>query len=242
MAKHLTRPPVPAAESIKSEMSEVLSRAHATELAKMRLSYSRESLTESQVNPDPILQFQEWFQQAAVAGLPEPNAMTLATVSLTGQPSARVVLLKGLQESDFIFYTNYESRKGRELAENPHAALVFYWPELERQVRVEGSVRRVSSGQSDDYFASRPKGSRLSAWASEQSAPVTGREELENRLSQLERQFEGTEAVPRPPHWGGYALRPESIEFWQGRQDRLHDRLVYQRAAGGSWIRSRLAP
>lgn len=241
MAKHLTRPPLPAAESMKSQMSEASSGARAIELAKMRLSYSRESLTESQANPDPIVQFQEWFQQAAAA-LTEPNAMTLATVSPAGQPSARVVLLKGLEEGDFIFYTNYESRKGRELDENPRAALVFHWPELERQVRVEGSVRRVSSGQSDAYFASRPRGSRLSAWASEQSAPVTGREELEDRLSRLERRFEGAEAVPRPPYWGGYALRPESIEFWQGREDRLHDRLVYLRAAGGAWIRSRLAP
>jgi pyridoxamine 5'-phosphate oxidase len=227
---------------MKSQMNDASSQARAIELARMRLSYSRESLTESQAHPDPVLQFQEWFQQAAAAGLPEPNAMTLATVSSAGQPSARMVLLKGLEEGDFIFYTNYESRKGRELAENPLAALVFHWPELERQVRVEGSVRRVSSGQSDAYFASRPKGSRLSAWASEQSAPVTGREQLENRLSQLEQQFEGAEAIPRPPYWGGYALRPESIEFWQGRADRLHDRLVYQRAAGGSWIRSRLAP
>jgi pyridoxamine 5'-phosphate oxidase len=218
------------------------SRAQAAELAEMRLSYRRESLTEAQANPDPILQFQHWFQQAVEAGLIEPNAMTLATVSASGRPSARVVLLKGMEEGDFVFYTNYESRKGRELADNPHAALVFYWPELERQARVEGRVRKVSKEQSEAYFKTRPKGSRLSAWASAQSMPVTGREEFENSLRQLERQYEATESVPRPPHWGGYALRPESIEFWQGREDRLHDRLIYRRARGRSWVRDRLAP
>lgn len=214
----------------------------AAELPNMRVSYASQGFTEEQANPDPFVQFEDWFAKATEAAIPEPNAMALATVSRDGRPSVRMLLLKGLESGEFLFYTNYESRKGRELAENPHAALVFYWAELERQVRVEGRVRQLSSEQSDAYFASRPKGSRLTAWVSAQSQPVRSREEIETRLCQMEREFEGVESVARPSYWGGYALRPDSIEFWQGRPDRLHDRLVYTAQPDGSWSRTRLAP
>ena len=166
--------------------------------------------------------------------------MTLATATPDGRPSARVVLLKGFDERGFVFYTNYEGRKGEELEENPYCALVFYWAELERQVRVEGRVSRVPKRESDEYFGSRPRGSRLGAWASEQSRPVGGREVLEERLRVLEAEYEARE-VPRPPFWGGYRVEPEVIEFWQGRENRLHDRLVYRRSGGG-WGRERLQP
>lgn len=214
----------------------------AARLPGMRITYERQNLTEEQAGPDPFALFEDWFARAAAAGIPEANAMTLATVSAAGRPSARVVLLKGLEAGEFVFYTSYNSRKGRDLAENPYAALVFYWAELERQVRAEGRVRRVSPEQSDAYFASRPKGSRLSAWASAQSQPLRSREEIEDRLRRLEREYADHDSVPRPPHWGGYALLPDTIEFWQGRPDRLHDRLAYQRAPEGGWQRTRLSP
>jgi pyridoxamine 5'-phosphate oxidase len=208
--------------------------------ARLRKEYTRAGLAESDANPDPIAQFRRWFDDALAAGLREPNAMTLATATPDGRPSARVVLLKGFDERGFVFYTNYEGRKGEELEENPYCALVFYWAELERQVRVEGRVSRVPKRESDEYFGSRPRGSRLGAWASEQSRPVGGREVLEERLRALEAEYEARE-VPRPPFWGGYRVEPEVIEFWQGRENRLHDRLVYRRSGGG-WGRERLQP
>ena len=208
--------------------------------ALLRKEYTRAGLAESDVSPDPIEQFRRWFDDALAAGLREPNAMTLATATPDGRPSARVVLLKGFDERGFVFYTNYEGRKGEELEENPYCALVFYWAELERQVRVEGRVSRVPKRESDEYFGSRPRGSRLGAWASEQSRPVGGREVLEERLRVLEAEYEARE-VPRPPFWSGYRVEPEVIEFWQGRENRLHDRLVYRRSGGG-WGRERLQP
>jgi pyridoxamine 5'-phosphate oxidase len=209
-------------------------------VARLRKEYTRAGLTESAADPDPIVQFRRWFDEVLAADLHEPNAMTLATATPEGRPSARIVLLKGFDERGFVFYTNYEGRKGEELEANPRCALVFYWGELERQVRVEGSASRVPEGESDEYFGSRPRGSRLGAWASEQSRPVDGRDVLEERLRDLEAEYEGRE-VPRPPFWGGYRVEPYSIEFWQGRENRMHDRLVYRRS-GGSWRRERLQP
>ena len=208
--------------------------------ARLRREYTRAGLRESDAASDPIEQFRSWFEEALAARLHEPNAMTLATATHDGRPSARVVLLKGFDERGFVFYTSYEGRKGGELATNPNCALVFYWGELERQVRVEGRASRISEVASDEYFGSRPRGSQLGAWASEQSRPVEHRGALEERLRSLEVEYEGRE-VPRPPFWGGYSVEPEVIEFWQGRENRLHDRLVYRRS-GGSWRRERLQP
>ncbi len=210
-------------------------------VADLRNEYTRAGLDETNLRPDPLAQFRGWFEDALAAGLHEPNAMTLATATPGGRPSARVVLLKGFDERGFVFYTNYEGRKGEELGRNPRAALVFYWGELERQVRIEGRASRVPERESDAYYASRPRGSRLGAWASEQSRPVEGREVLESRLRALEREYEGRE-VPRPPFWGGYRVEPEAVEFWQGRQNRLHDRIVYRRRGAGGWEIERLQP
>jgi pyridoxamine 5'-phosphate oxidase len=209
-------------------------------LSDLRKEYIRAGLDESDADPDPIEQFRKWFDEALAADLHEPNAMTLATATPDGKPSARIVLLKGFDARGFVFYTNYEGRKGRELAENPRAALVFYWGELERQVRVEGHVWRVLEEESDAYYASRPRGSRLGAWASAQSRSVERRELVEERLRELEREYTGRE-VPRPPFWGGYRVEPEEIEFWQGRENRLHDRLVYRWSSDG-WRIERLQP
>lgn len=209
-------------------------------IADLRLNYTRQQLNESEVDPDPIRQFQIWFEQAVSAQLPEPNAMTLATASREGVPSARIVLLKGVDPRGFVFYTNYESRKGRELADNPRAALVFLWNVLERQVRIEGTVERVSDQETDAYFHSRPLESQLGAWASNQSQVIPGRPVLEQRFQALKQTYQNQE-VPRPPHWGGYRVIPHLIEFWQGRPNRLHDRLCY-RLEGTRWVIERLAP
>lgn len=209
-------------------------------LAELRKDYARGSLDESTVDPDPIRQFHLWFQQALDARLPEPNTMTLATADAHGQPSARILLIKGVDERGFVFYTNYESRKGRDLAANPQASLLFYWIELERQVRVEGRVERTSDEESDAYFASRPLGSRIGAWASEQSREIPGRALLDAQEKAFAERFGAH--PPRPPHWGGYRLVPGTIEFWQGRPSRLHDRILYSRETDGRWRIARLSP
>jgi len=211
----------------------------------MRREYSRTGLQRADLDSDPIAQFRKWFDQAtrARSGI-EPldaNAMTLATADRQGRPSARIVLLKGLDERGFVFFTNYESRKGCELEENPQAALVFHWADLERQVCVAGKVAKVPLEESDAYFNSRPRGSRLATWVSRQSQVVKDRGELEENLRQAEAQYSDP-GVPRPPYWGGYVLSPARMEFWQGRPNRLHDRFQYTRADGNTWQIERLAP
>jgi pyridoxamine 5'-phosphate oxidase len=209
-------------------------------IPSLRKEYRMAVLDRAGLDPDPVVQFGRWFDQAVGAGLPEPNAMTLATASAGGRPSARVVLLKGYDDRGFVFYSNYDSRKGEELAANPWAALVFYWAPLERQVRVEGRVERTSREESAAYFRSRPLGSRLGALASAQSRPIPGREVLERRVAELEAAHPDGE-VPLPDFWGGYRVVPDAVEFWQGRPDRLHDRFRYARADQG-WTVARLSP
>jgi pyridoxamine 5'-phosphate oxidase len=209
-------------------------------IADLRRSYSRASLDERDVDADPIAQFRRWFQDALDARAVEPNAMTLATATPDGRPSARVVLLKGVDARGLAFYTDYRSRKAAELDTNPRAALTFWWAELERQVRVAGAVERVARDESDAYYRSRPVGSRLGAWASRQSHPIPDRAWLERELAEAERRFAGAEP-PLPDHWGGYRVVPEEIEFWQGRESRLHDRIRYRRD-GGAWTIDRLSP
>jgi pyridoxamine 5'-phosphate oxidase len=210
-------------------------------LPEMRREYSQTGLSEAEVDPDPLRQFQRWFDEAIAAGVPEPNAMTLATATRDGTPSARIVLLKDINAEGLTFYTSYDGRKARELATNPKAALVFYWLKLERQVRVEGAVVRVSDAESDAYFHTRPLGARIGARASPQSEVLPDRQTLERMVAAVERDFAGKE-VPRPANWGGYRLLPHAIEFWQGRPNRLHDRLLYRRTAHGGWQIVRLAP
>ncbi len=210
------------------------------DLAAVRRDYALASLAERDVDPDPIRQFERWFADASSARVPEPNAMTLSTATRDGVPSARIVLLKGVDANGFVFYTDYRSRKGAELAENPLAALTFLWKEIERQVRITGSVTRVSMQESEAYFRTRPPGSRLGAWASHQSSVIANREELEARLQDVAVRFPNGN-VPLPPHWGGFRVSPDEIEFWQGRSDRLHDRLLYRRGERG-WEISRLSP
>ena len=200
------------------------------------------ALTKSNIDASPIRQFQIWFDEVRAGGVSEQDAisMTLGTASKDGQPSARIVLLKSFDDRGFVFYTNYHSRKGKELSENPRACLLFYWPQLWRQVRIEGDIEKVSASESEGYFQSRPLGSRLGAWASDQSEVVDSREALESRFAELQKRF--GEDVPRPEHWGGYRLKPNSIEFWQGRDNRLHDRLMYRLREDGSWSIERLGP
>ncbi len=209
------------------------------DLAALRQEYMRAGLHEKDLAPDPFAQFGNWFDEALQSGIALPNAMTLATATQKGRPSARAVLLKGFDAQGFVFYTHYGSRKGRELGQNPQAMLLFCWEELERQVGIEGRVEQVPAAESDTYFASRPLGARLSAIISPQSEPVASREDLETRLEEAAKRWR--DAPPRPSHWGGYRLAPDRFEFWQGRRDRLHDRLCY-RKSGGAWKIERLAP
>lgn len=209
--------------------------------ADLRKEYMQRGLAEGDVDADPIRQFQAWFDAARAASPFEPNAMALATVGADGRPSVRMVLLKGLDERGFVFYTNYESRKGRELEDTPWAALDFFWPAMERQVRVEGTVERVTAEESDTYFHSRPVGSQLGATASRQSEIIPDRDVLEQRVAELSEQYRDQE-IPRPEYWGGYRVVPDFIEFWQGRVSRLHDRLRYRLSADGSWKIERLSP
>lgn len=198
-------------------------------------------LRESDLDSSPFRQFQKWFEEALKADPVYANAITLATANRGGKPSARMMLLKGFDENGFVFYTNSESNKGEDLSQNPRAALVFWWSQLERQVRIEGRVEKVSDEEADSYFKTRPKGSQLGAWASQQSRVIRSREVLDNRMEELEAKYNNVD-VPRPPYWLGYRLSPESIEFWQGRPNRLHDRLRYRLVKDGTWIIERLAP
>ena len=208
----------------------------------LRQSYEAGTLDEGDLPGDPMQAFQDWFQFAQDQGVLEAHAMTLATVSATGSPSARIVLCRGADESGLLFFTNYSGRKAVELTENAHAAALFFWQPLERQVRFEGRVQAIPTSDSDAYFASRPRASQLGAWASPQSQVIEGRQVLEQNLAEVNARFQGQESIPRPSDWGGFRLQPERVEFWQGRASRLHDRLLYSRNLDDSWTQARLAP
>jgi pyridoxamine 5'-phosphate oxidase len=210
-------------------------------LENLRKDYRAEKLSETDVKKNPIEQFDHWFDEALKSGIYEPNAMTLATASTDGKPAARIVLLKGFNQDGFVFYTNYLSRKGKELAKNPVVALVFFWPELERQVRIEGTIEKVSKETSEKYFQSRPKESQIGALASPQSQVIADRSLLEKNWKELEKTYADQE-IPKPSFWGGYLVKPQIIEFWQGRSSRLHDRIVYRKADKNNWKIVRLAP
>ena len=214
---------------------------HVNSSSKPIAATTSPSLNESGLAPDPFAQFDQWFQRALAAGLPEPTAMTLATADKDGIPSARIVLLKEFDQRGFTFFTNYGSQKGKELTENPHAALVFYWAQLERQVRIVGTVGRVTREESERYFSSRPFGSKIGAWASNQSGVLQSRDELDRRVEELTRQYDGKD-VPLPPNWGGYRLVPATLEFWQSRPNRVHDRFRYSRLSDDGWRIERLSP
>ena len=210
-------------------------------MKEIKPTQKQRTLDERRVDPNPIKQFQQWYEEAVAANQPMPDAMTLATSTHDGRPSARVVLLKGVTQEGFVFFTNYNSRKSKELVENPRASLVFYWPELLRQVRVDGTVDQVTAEESDAYFQTRPRDSQIGALVSPQSQIITSREELERKAAELAKLYEHR-SIPRPPHWGGYRLKPISIEFWQWREARLHDRILYELQKNGGWKISRLAP
>lgn len=210
-------------------------------IGHFRKEYTLEKFRKTQAHPNPFEQFTIWYNQAIAAKLPEANGMTLATATSDGKPSARIVLLKAYNEQGFVFYTNYQSQKGQQLAANPWGAIVFWWSQLERQVRIEGKIEKVSAQESDEYFQTRPQESQLGAWVSEQSQIIESREILDQRLQQLKKDYEH-KTIPRPPDWGGFRLIPVSIEFWQGRPSRLHDRLLYQRNEDNNWVIQRLSP
>ncbi|MGA3066618.1 MAG: pyridoxamine 5'-phosphate oxidase [Tepidisphaeraceae bacterium] len=218
-----------------------MDHAESDKVRAMRTEYGKAELAESGLLEDPIAQFGRWFDEAVAAKIPEPNSMVLATADGSGAPSARMMLLKGFDDRGFVFYTNYQSRKGRELDANPRAAILFCWQALERQVRVEGAVGRVSREESEDYFHSRPRLAQIGAWVSKQSSPVGSRSELDKRANQMALKY-AIGAVPLPDFWGGYRLAAEKIEFWQGRPSRLHDRLLYSKQSGGAWTIERLSP
>lgn len=210
-------------------------------LSKLRKDYGKMGLNEADLHADPVQQFETWFTEAANAGILEPNAFTLSTVSADGVPTSRIVLLRNFDHRGFTFYTNYNSQKGKDMAENPNVAMNFFWADVERQIRISGTVERIGTLESMDYFKSRPRASQIGAWASEQSLPLASRELLESRIAEVEKKFAGKD-VEKPPFWGGICVKPRSIEFWQGRPSRLHDRLRYTRLADGGWKIERLNP
>jgi pyridoxamine 5'-phosphate oxidase len=210
-------------------------------IADIRTDYKLQSLSEKDVAENPIAQFSKWWKEAIDSQIDEVNAMVLATADANGIPSARIVLLKDFDEKGFVFFTNYQSKKGQDIAANPNVSLVFFWKELERQVNICGSIEKISAEESDNYFQSRPEGSRIGAWASPQSTVIADRNIIENNFHQYQEKF-GANHIPKPDHWGGYLVKPNSVEFWQGRSSRLHDRLKYRSTAEGIWILERLAP
>ena len=223
-------------------MADSAERTHRLSLAELREEYRAGFFDERNCRTNPIVQFEDWLKQAQTADCKEPNAMTLATAAVDGRPSARVVLLKEVSDAGFVFFTNYGSRKAQELKTNPFCALTFYWGDMERQVRVEGRAERISRERSDAYFRTRPKGSKLGAWASHQSEVLPSRQPLEERLADLQTKYAHIEDVPTPEFWGGYCVVPDSVEFWQGRANRLHDRIRYRRLGESSWFIERLSP